>query len=274
MNQFDRIEAEGILIDEVRTMPVVGEIFVSPSYVICIGHSGTLEAEYDMKRVTFRGQEVSVVYPNHVLLAKNVSPDYHATIIVVSPAVFNVLSGHAAFAGRFDYELYPSFRLTDSQYADLMAMVAALRAVSHIKLRKRMEVLQSQLVILLILLNTFRTDVNGAMQLKSRKTISRLFYESIVEHGHAHRDVAYYANLFCLTPKYFSAIVRNETGQSASHWIRYYVIAQAKLLMIRNPHASLQQISDEMGFSEQSNFSRFFKRETGITPDKWRQQQL
>ena len=116
--------------------------------------------------------------------------------------------------------------------------------------------------------------VNGAMQLKSRKTISRLFYESIVEHGHAHRDVAYYANLFCLTPKYFSAIVRNETGQSASHWIRYYVIAQAKLLMIRNPHASLQQISDEMGFSEQSNFSRFFKRETGITPDKWRQQQL
>jgi transcriptional regulator GlxA family with amidase domain len=41
--------------------------------------------------------------------------------------------------------------------------------------------------------------------------------------------------------------------------------------MLRDPEMSIQQIASAMSFSDQSSFGKFFKKHTGLSPLKYRQ---
>ena len=48
-----------------------------------------------------------------------------------------------------------------------------------------------------------------------------------------------------------------------------YVIANATSLLSRTDY-TLEQIADELGYSDVANFSRAFKRWSGRSPSSWR----
>ncbi len=272
MNDPERIACNGILIEDVVSMPVYNETFVSPNYVICINHKGTADVEYDNNRVMFHPLDVALVYPNHTIFPLDTSPDYHATVIVVSTEVFASISNHVSFNNRFEYEQKADFRLTDSQYLDVMAVIEAMRAMSRIDSPTQPEIMKGMFLSLLEMLRVFRIKNVGNTMTQSIRSLSRRFHDAIIKHCCQHHDVAFYAGLFNLSPKYFSSQIRTETGHSASHWISIYVISQAKMIMRTQADATLQQVAYRLGFTEQSNFSRYFKRETGLSPAAWRKQ--
>jgi AraC-like DNA-binding protein len=76
--------------------------------------------------------------------------------------------------------------------------------------------------------------------------------------------------MFDLTPKYFSAIIKKETGASAIKWISEYVTVQAKQLLDVRTDYTVLQVSRELGFSDQASFSRYFRKYTGMTPREYR----
>jgi transcriptional regulator GlxA family with amidase domain len=41
--------------------------------------------------------------------------------------------------------------------------------------------------------------------------------------------------------------------------------------LLRDPALTLQQIAEEMSFADQSSFGKFFKKHSGMTPLKYRQ---
>lgn len=274
MNDLKRIADEGILIEDVSSMPVYNEPYTTPNYVFCINHSGHMDAEYDSNRVVFKPHDVSVVYPNHIICAHSSSPDYHATVIVMSAEKFATVSNHVAHIARFEYDQNPACTLSEEQYRDMMIIVEALRTMSRLETPMRMDILQAFLLSLMEMLHVFRYGTSDRHLHMQHNSLSRRFHDAVIEHCHEHHDVAFYAEYFNLTPKYFSSLIRSETGHSASHWISIYVVSQAKMLMRTQTNATLQQIGNMLGFTEQSNFSRYFKRETGLAPEVWRKQQF
>ena len=84
-----------------------------------------------------------------------------------------------------------------------------------------------------------------------------------------HREVAFYAGQQCLTPRYFSTVVREKTGRSALRWITATVVAEAKK-MLSDPALSVKEIADALGFPNQSFFGRYFRQYTGISPTEFR----
>ena len=84
-------------------------------------------------------------------------------------------------------------------------------------------------------------------------------------------EVAFYARLHHLTPKYFASLIKAETGISSTEWITNYVIIQAKMLLDSHKEMTVQQISYHLGFSEQASFSRFFKANTGMSPTEYKE---
>ncbi len=98
------------------------------------------------------------------------------------------------------------------------------------------------------------------------------FEEIIIQHHRESREVAFYARQLCLSPKYFASVIKELTGISATEWINRYVIVEAKWLLLHQRNKSIQQIANYLGFTEQSSFSRFFKRYEGVTPNAFRQQ--
>ena len=84
-----------------------------------------------------------------------------------------------------------------------------------------------------------------------------------------HRDVQYYAAMQGLTPRYFSTVIKEMTGNTASYWIIKAVIVEAQHLML-DYSISIKEITYQLNFSSQTFFSRWYKHYTGETPTQFR----
>lgn len=85
------------------------------------------------------------------------------------------------------------------------------------------------------------------------------------------QSVIEYANLLCLSPKYLSEVLKNNTGKTALQHIHETLIIEAKNLLI-NTDSSISEIAYQFKFSDSSNFTKFFKKHTGTTPKRFRSQ--
>ena len=96
--------------------------------------------------------------------------------------------------------------------------------------------------------------------------IFQQFLISLHRNFRVHREVAFYAGQQCLTPRYFSTVVREKTGRSALRWITATVVAEAKK-MLSDPALSVKEIADALGFPNQSFFRALFQAVHGHFPD-------
>ncbi|MBO4740703.1 MAG: AraC family transcriptional regulator, partial [Bacteroidales bacterium] len=201
------------------------------------------------------------------------SPDYRATLVVVSAELFSRLVRLNTSRSRFENERSPQFHLTESQYADINTLVEALRTVLRIGSDGDMENSIETLNILTKVIDIFRS-ANETETIGQNDKLSSRLYEAIVKHCHQHHDVGFYADLFCLTPKYFSTLIRQETGHTVGHWVQQHLLAQAKIALRTEPDLRLHELSERLGFPDLAAFSRFFKRETGLSPSDFRRQMM
>lgn len=84
------------------------------------------------------------------------------------------------------------------------------------------------------------------------------------------REVTYYADTLCVTPKYLSEVSKKVSGYPANYWInRYTSLDIARHL--RNKSLTFVQISDIFGFSSPAYFSRYVHRNLGVNPTEYRE---
>lgn len=95
------------------------------------------------------------------------------------------------------------------------------------------------------------------------------FIRLVSDYHEQERDVKFYADKLCLTPKYLSKLVKEASGHPASEIIDGVVIAKAKNLL-RYTDTAIKAIVAQLNFPDQSSFNKFFKAKTGITPLKYR----
>lgn len=95
------------------------------------------------------------------------------------------------------------------------------------------------------------------------------FIHLVTEHHSSQRNMAFYAERLCLTPKYLSKLVKQVSGRSAPDWIDSFVILEAKN-MLKYSDATIKEIVFHLHFPNQSVFYKFFKAHTGMTPSEYR----
>ena len=84
------------------------------------------------------------------------------------------------------------------------------------------------------------------------------------------RDIGFYADKLCVTSKYLSTMLKQETGMTALDWIEKHVVLYAKSCL-SSTSMTIQEISDDLDFPSQSVFGKYFKRVVGMSPKTYRQ---
>lgn len=82
-------------------------------------------------------------------------------------------------------------------------------------------------------------------------------------------SVAFYASTLCITPQYLARIVREFTHFTVYRFIQKCLIGEC-LKLLKDTDKTVLQISEELNFSDQATFTKYFKRSTGMSPTEYR----
>lgn len=117
-------------------------------------------------------------------------------------------------------------------------------------------------------------NVTHSTDRKQQSTRQKIMFEQfmrlVADNHRSERQMGFYADKLCVTPKYLSKVIKELSGKSGPQWIDEFVILSAKN-MLRHSDISINEISSYLNFSNQSFFFRFFKSHTGLTPNRYRQ---
>jgi len=82
-----------------------------------------------------------------------------------------------------------------------------------------------------------------------------------------------YAALLYITPNHLNALCADILGLSAGELIRNRIILEAKRLLI-NLDLGIAEVAYRLNFADNSYFTKFFKKYTGLTPEEFRKKQI
>lgn len=116
--------------------------------------------------------------------------------------------------------------------------------------------------------NTQDTFTSGKGHILVKK-----FFQLVEENYRYNPTVAQFAEKMALTPSHLTQTVVRLTGKTSLQIIKAKQILETKRLLIYTS-LSVSEIAHQMHFPDQSYFSRFFKRECGMTPQQFRKESL
>lgn len=86
-------------------------------------------------------------------------------------------------------------------------------------------------------------------------------------------SIQYLANEVNLSANYLSDLLKKETGKNTKEHINHFVLERAKTILL-NSENNVSEIAYDLGFNYPHYFSRMFKKETGMTPQQYREKNL
>lgn len=267
-------QTEVVVLRDVNRFPVYNQDFLSPNLVLSICNRGTAKTLYDNQDAVFRKNNLAVVLPNHILCPLESSDDYSVTMLVLSSKFLDEMRLRTLSHDHHKFHLAPNSLLTEEQVSMLSKVIdiidTIVTAPANVMPNKH-EILVYQVNVLFELLNSFRYEQDKLrLNVSHSNKVFNDFCNLLAKNFRKSREVNYYAEKLHLTPRYFSRIIFESVGMTASDWIEQYITTYAKEILTTRRDLSIQQISYMLGFTEASAFCRFFKRATGLTPKDYR----
>lgn len=241
-------------------------------YVVISGHIKTQinVLDYDLKK-----GDVVIVPPNTVVYYKEASKDLQLITISFSlDFILNQFSTH---------QLTLAYFLINNQVKHLVVSEEQLNYIfnlSNLLKEKNSTQVNSYMLqhivsnlFLLILLELVEIDKLSEKKhaFGRKESIFIKLLQLILENFRDYRSINFYANLLAVSKSYLNKITKELNQKTVNDLIQYALITEAKLLL-SDKSFTISQIADSLNFSDQSSFTKFFKKHTSQTPIAYRKE--
>ncbi len=115
-----------------------------------------------------------------------------------------------------------------------------------------------------------RADNTSSDMSPHSRTMFEQFINLLNTHCKEHHTLGFYADKMCVTVRYLGVLIKATSGVTAKEWIDRALITSAQV-QLRHTDKQIARIADDLHFANASFFCKFFKRMTGMTPQKYRQ---
>lgn len=245
----------------------------------CFTHAFVTDGECVMK---YSGEEVRmvkgdcvIIIANHLVTEIQPTENFRAKVIFIEPGFMEACTPHTSYGivGGMTMFINPVMHLGERDRwlceHDFDEIIRRIRK-PHQSFQGDAVMAATQMMFCDFY--EFHAHLYGQPEISALTASVMKRFIDLLERGdyRRNRDVAYYADKLCVTPKYLSEVSKKLSGRTAGFWIdRYATIALTRLL--RDKRLSLTDISDQFGFSSQSHFSRYVQKNLGISPSDFRQ---
>ena len=98
-------------------------------------------------------------------------------------------------------------------------------------------------------------------------------YKLLIQRHHSeNRNANFYASKLGITYKHLNTICKELINKTAKNIIDDFIILQAKRKLI-NTSIKSSQLGYELGFEDPTNFTKYFKNQTGLSPKSFKKKQ-
>ena len=217
-----------------------------------------------------------LIVPQQSLLLRvlDMSDDFEVEIIYVSAAFIALSTPQSNYGMRGHLALFenPVMPLTAEQQhvcALNFDYIRSRLALSHHHFHR--DAMINAVQCMIIDFFDFHVELYGERPVSSQQAVLMERFLAMLDGGEyrRHRDVAYYADVLCVTPKYLSEVCHRVSGQSALYWITRYTALDISRTL-RNRNLTLDAVCDLYGFSSLSYFVRYVQKNLGASPSELR----
>lgn len=174
----------------------------------------------------------------------------------------------------FDYRINEALHMTDEEHDILSSLMRQIRD----ELQKKHDELQDSIIVgyIELVLNFCQRFYNRQFitrKLENSNVLTRFdsllrdYYEEKIQLSLGLPTVQYCADKLCMSSHYFGDMIKKMTGDTASNYIRQYIIQRAKNELATGE--SIAQVAYGLGFEYPQHLSRMFKKQEGVTPTEY-----
>lgn len=174
----------------------------------------------------------------------------------------------------FDYRINEALHMTDEEHDVLVSLMRQIQT----EIERKHDTVQDA-----ILVNYIELVLNFCQRFYNRQFLTRklentdmlIKFEALLRsYFDENRQlslglptVQYCADKLCMSANYFGDMIKKTTGNTASNYIRQYIIQRVKNELATG--ANITQVAYGLGFEYPQHLSRMFKTQTGMTPSEY-----
>ena len=237
-----------------------------------IYEKGFVRAKINMVEYKIEAPSVVIIVNDSIFQPLEYSEDLKSKIIVMSREFSNSMFSNLTEIRSIPNSLYANsvFIMDNSNFVFDKYYDLLLNLVSSPKIKFKVEAARH---MTLAMFYGYTFDEHGVDEKKNKSSRQEMLHSKFIDllsrNFRTEREVKFYAEKLCVTPKYLSQVVSGLTGRTPSDYIEEFVVMESKALLNSTP-MTIQQISDEMHFPSQSFFGKYFKRIVGMSPKEYR----
>jgi AraC-like DNA-binding protein len=237
--------------------------------------------KYGRKAIDFQDGNLICIAPNQIIEIDNEIEDredkmgwglfFHPDLIRSTS-----LNDHLKNYRFFDYDISEALHLSDKEKNVLFECIQKIQ----IELQENIDVYSQYIIVSTIelLLNYCSRFYGRQMITRSQTNKTIIAQIEIILAGYFSNakikdrglpSVKFLADNVHLSPSYLSDLLRKETGKNAQEHIHFYLIDEAKNLLL-NSEKNVSEIAYDLGFEYPQYFNKLFKKKTGKTPMEYR----
>jgi AraC-like DNA-binding protein/mannose-6-phosphate isomerase-like protein (cupin superfamily) len=232
--------------------------------------SGTHSMKIGFEEYNTQTSEIVVVPANQIFSIDHINRKHVGFICQFHPDILIGKYGNSEMLNDFDFLKIggnPKVTVPETHFSFIYNLFNRLQFEYVENGKINLEIVNSYLMTLFSEMNknTIKTQKHNSAAM----VLSTKFKELIYSNIKINHQVNYYASLLNVTPNHLNKSVKSATGKSAMKWIDETILLEAKYLLYQT-NFSISEIALQVGHEDQSYFSRFFKKQEGITPIQYR----
>lgn len=243
------------------------------AYSIILVQQGEMTIGINYMTYVMKKNDVMELFHYHLIESLNFSSDYKAYQIIISPDLFNRIIEYANLTNILSYYSPRYSFVKTMEDGEIEILLTQIERLKKTMARDRLPLLKimvrAELVLLLTELANIKMLNQSVSEYSCKHTrceeIASQFIRLLVNYCRTEPEVSFYSDKLCITPEYLSRTMKSFSGKSVNIWIQLARVAEAKVLL-RKPYSTIRQVADELCFSDQSAFGKFFKKHTGRSP--------
>ena len=177
----------------------------------------------------------------------------------------------------FSYDVHEALHLSEKEQQTMIDCVEKIREEYNERIDNHSQrVIVSSIELLLNYCSRFYERQFNTRTAKNKDIVTQVedalkeYYKTGQLEEYGSPSIQFLAEKVFLSPSYLSDLLKKETGRSAKDHINDFLVEKAKNLLL-NTADSVSEVAFSLGFNYPHYFSRLFKSKTGLTPQKYRE---